>query len=71
MPLEELLKLYNYGGAAAGAPAPTDGEAPSDSAPRKSGAPSGQERLRDVRPDKARQDKNGVSGSKSKTAEVI
>ena len=68
MPLEELLKLYNYGGAAVGAPAPTDGEALSESAPKKSG--SGQERLRDVRPDKTRQDKNGVSGSKAKTAEV-
>ena len=70
MPLEELLKLYNYGGAAVGAPAPIDGEALSESAPKKSGAGSGQERLRDVRPDKTRQDKNGVSGSKAKTAEV-
>ena len=69
MPLEELLKLYNYGGANSGPPEPS---APSDSgASKRGGAAPSQERLRDVRPDKMRQDKNGVAGSKTKNPEVI
>ena len=69
MPLEELLKLYNYGGANSGPPEPS---APSDSgASKRGGAAPSQERLRDVRPDKMRQDKNGVVGSKTKNPEVI
>ena len=69
MPLEELLKLYNYGGANSGPPEPS---APSDSgASKRGGAAPSQERLRDVRPDKMRQDKNGVAGSKTKNSEVI
>lgn len=67
MPLEELLKLYNYGGANSGPPEPS---APSESgASKKSGGAPSQERLRDVRPDKMRQDKNGVVGSKTKNPE--
>lgn len=64
MPLEELLKLYNYGGAphlaAPAAPNP-DKKSPAP--------PQVQERLRDVRPEKLRQDKNGVLASKPKSVE--
>jgi hypothetical protein len=61
MPLEELMKLYNYGGAAAAPPEAPEPDKKSDSAPS-------QERLRDVRPDKLKADKNGVT--KTKLADV-
>ena len=61
MPLEELMKLYNYGGAATAPPEAPEPEKKSEAAPS-------QERLRDIRPDKSRPDKNGVS--KSKLGEV-
>ena len=63
MPLEELLKLYNYGGPAVA----TDSN---EADVKKSGHQ--QERLRDVRPEKNRQEKNGLAsaGVKVKSTEV-
>ena len=62
MPLEELMKLYNYG-----RPAPAENNETDDAG---SGKKDGQERLRDVRPEKNRHDKNGVNEGKTKSGEV-
>ncbi len=71
MPLEELLKMYNYGAALAA----ETGEADAADSGKKVGPQP--ERLRDVRPDKNRQEKNGVAAAaaaaaagKNKAAEV-
>lgn len=64
MPLEELLKLYNYGGAMA--TDNRDGDA--DDSSKKVG--HHQERLRDVRPEKNRNEKNGLASATVKVKQT-
>lgn len=66
MPLEELLKLYNYGGPMAA----DNSEGDAVDSGKKVGHQ--QERLRDVRPEKNRHEKNGLASGtvKSKSTEV-
>jgi hypothetical protein len=64
MPLAELLKMYNYGGAAA---AETESAAEATDSGKRTGPP---DRLRDVRPERSRHDKNEIDGSKRKPVDV-
>ena len=65
--MEELLKLYNYGG---GTTAADNSEGDSVDSGKKVGHQ--QERLRDIRPEKNRLEKNGLAAStvKVKPTEV-